>query len=83
MIIEDKQLVPMDERRSPLRVPWEAFPNLNDYVAEGFKTHPVDPTAASMSSSCAITKALTPPGAIPAKVSERDRASVTAGFCLG
>src|ERR1700733_5306625 len=37
-------------------------------------------TAASMPRSCAPIKAATPAGAMPAKVSERERAIVTAGL---
>jgi len=38
------------------------------------------PTATSIPASWATTKAATPPGAIPANVSESDRAMVTAGL---
>jgi len=38
-------------------------------------------TVASIPTSCAATNPMTPPGAIPAKVSESERAIVTAGFC--
>src|SRR5271169_2996789 len=37
-------------------------------------------TAASMPTSCATIKAMTPAGAMPAKVSESERAIVTAGL---
>ena len=37
-------------------------------------------TAASIPTNCAAMKAATPAGAMPAKVSESERAMVTAGF---
>src|SRR5262249_33679226 len=37
-------------------------------------------TAASIPANCAAINAVTPPGAIPAKLSEIERAMVTAGF---
>ena len=37
-------------------------------------------TAASMPASCAAMKATTPPGAMPANVSDSERAMVTAGL---
>jgi hypothetical protein len=44
------------------------------------QSHPAIDIAASAPTSCAATKAGTPLGDMPAKVSDKDRAIVTAGF---
>src|SRR6516165_2794475 len=55
-------------------------PQADQVLAVLGHSHTATATAASIPTSCATTNANTPAGAIPANVSDRERAMVTAGL---